>query len=96
MTKAAVWAKRIAEWRESGLGAAEFCMGREYSAKTLWYWSSKLGRASREAQPSRSAVQLVRMDARSAVAMARAHANPANQREKGRDDGRIPQTSAAL
>jgi len=61
MAKAAEWAKRVAEWRASGLGAAEFCAGREYSAKTLWYWSSKLGRAARETQPGQPAVRLVRV-----------------------------------
>lgn len=58
MAKETEWAKRVAEWRSSGLTAAEFCASHDYSAKTLWYWSSKLGRTSRESTPS---VRLVRV-----------------------------------
>jgi hypothetical protein len=60
MTKEAEWAERVAEWRSSGLTATEFCTGRDYSAKTLWYWSSKLGRASRD-DTGAPAVRLVRV-----------------------------------
>lgn len=60
MGKEAEWAQRVAEWRSSGLTAAEFCASHDYSAKTLWYWSSKLGRASRSATRT-SSVRLVRV-----------------------------------
>jgi hypothetical protein len=60
MANDAEWAKRVAEWRSSGLTAAVFCASREYSAKTLWYWSSKLGRASRNTT-DRPSVRLVRV-----------------------------------
>lgn len=60
MVKETEWAKRVAEWRSSGLTAAEFCAGRDYSVKTLWYWSSKLGRASRGATSTPN-VRLVRV-----------------------------------
>jgi transposase len=60
MTKEAEWTKRVAEWRSSGLTAAEFCASHDYSAKTLWYWSSKLGRASRDTTGTPS-VRLVRV-----------------------------------
>src|SRR6185312_13871765 len=58
--KEAEWAQRVAEWRSSGLTAAEFCASHDYSAKTLWYWSSKLGRASRHTTTT-SSVRLVRV-----------------------------------
>lgn len=32
----------MAQWRESGLTAAEFSRGREFSPKTLVWWSSRL------------------------------------------------------
>lgn len=67
MAKEAEWAKRVAEWRSSGLTAAEFCASRDYSAKTLWYWSSKLGRASRDATSTPSA-RLVRVARQQRVA----------------------------
>jgi hypothetical protein len=60
MAKEAEWAQRVAEWRSSGLTAAEFCASQDYSAKTLWYWSSKLGRASRGTKGT-ATVRLVRV-----------------------------------
>lgn len=45
MANASEWGKRVAAWRASGLTAEQFCAGREYSAKSLWHWSSRLGRA---------------------------------------------------
>ena len=60
MAKSSEWAKRVEEWRASGLKAKDFCVDRSYSAKSLWHWSSKLGRAAEE--PARKpAVQLVRV-----------------------------------
>jgi transposase len=44
MTKASEWAARVEAWRASGLSAQKYCAGREYSASTLLWWSSKLGR----------------------------------------------------
>jgi hypothetical protein len=38
------WKKRVASWRASGETAEEFSAGRPWSAKTLLWWSSRLGR----------------------------------------------------
>jgi transposase len=62
MAKAAEWTKRVAEWRASGVQAQEFCAGRGYSAKCLWHWSSKLGRAGAGASTREPAVRLVRVE----------------------------------
>ena len=42
MANAADWAERVAEWRASGVTAAQFCAGRDYAARTLLRWSSEL------------------------------------------------------
>ena len=51
------WSKRVAEWRESGLTAGEFCAGREFTVTGLYWWSSNLRRVSRRnrARPIRLA-----------------------------------------
>lgn len=36
----------MAAWRTSGVTAAQFCVGRDYAAKTLLRWSSELGQTS--------------------------------------------------
>lgn len=46
MAKAATWAKRVEAWRASGLSAAEFSDGTDFTAGTLRWWSSRLGRAA--------------------------------------------------
>jgi hypothetical protein len=61
MAKAEEWAKRVAEWRASGLKAQDFCATRGYSAKCLWHWSSKLGRAGGRTATCKPAVRLVRV-----------------------------------
>jgi hypothetical protein len=61
MAKAAEWAKRVAEWRASGLKAKDFCVDREFSPKSLWHWSSKLARAAEEHHARKPAVRLVRV-----------------------------------
>jgi transposase len=57
MAHAETWSERIAEWRASGLTAREFCSGRDFAVTALYWWSSKLGRASRtkRSQPVRLA-----------------------------------------
>jgi transposase len=67
MAKAAEWTKRVAEWRASGLKAQDFCVDRDYSAKSLWHWSSKLGRAAEEHHARKPAVRLVRVARQTAV-----------------------------
>lgn len=61
MAKAEEWTERVAEWRASGLKAKDFCVGRGYTAKSLWHWSSKLGHATDETPERESAVRLVRV-----------------------------------
>jgi len=40
----AIWKKRVASWRASGKTAKAFSAGRRWSAGTLLWWSSRLGR----------------------------------------------------
>lgn len=42
MATSSEWAERVAAWRASGLTAKAYCVGREFSAGTLHFWSSKL------------------------------------------------------
>lgn len=44
MADAETWAKRVAEWRASGLTAGEFAAGRGFGGSTLRWWASRLGR----------------------------------------------------
>jgi hypothetical protein len=45
MSKTAeIWKKRVASWRASGETAEAFSAGRGWSARTLRWWSSRLGR----------------------------------------------------
>jgi hypothetical protein len=37
------WARRVSEWRRSGLTAAEYCRGRDFAVSTLRWYSSQLG-----------------------------------------------------
>jgi hypothetical protein len=47
MANASEWSKRVASWRASGLSAEQFCVDKEYTAKSMWHWSSRLGRMGR-------------------------------------------------
>lgn len=40
------WSRRVAEWKESGVTAGEFCAGRDFTVTGLYWWSSYLRRAS--------------------------------------------------
>ena len=53
MTKASEWSARVQAWRASGKRAADFCAGREYSAKSLQWWSSRLKRMPAQAEVRR-------------------------------------------
>lgn len=48
---------RVEAWRQSGQSSREFCAGRGYAAKTLLWYSSRLGR---ETKKSRTAMVRVR------------------------------------
>ncbi|MBK6534147.1 MAG: hypothetical protein IPF99_32645 [Deltaproteobacteria bacterium] len=39
------WRERVGAWRASGLTAEAFASGKAFSASTLRWWSSRLGRA---------------------------------------------------
>lgn len=43
---AAKWAKRVAEWRKSGLTSVQFCEGREFSAGGLRHWAYRLAQGA--------------------------------------------------
>ena len=45
MANTETWRRRIAEWRSSGQTAEAFSSGKGYAAGTLFWWSSRLGRA---------------------------------------------------
>jgi hypothetical protein len=62
----AIWKKRVAEWRASGKTAEAFSVGRGWSAQTLRWWSSRLGRKA--SAPVVRVAQLVRTTASSSDA----------------------------
>ena len=61
----AQWVERIAAWRASGETAAQFASSQGYSAGSLRWWSSRLGRAAK-ARP----VALARVEVPKRVAAA--------------------------
>jgi transposase len=65
MANTETWRRRIAEWRSSGQTAEAFSRGKGYAAGTLFWWSSRLGRASPTAvsdtRGARSGVRLARV-----------------------------------
>lgn len=56
-----IWKKRVASWRASGKTAEKYSAGRAWSAGTLLWWSSRLGREA--APPAVRIAQLVRSPA---------------------------------
>jgi hypothetical protein len=56
-----IWKKRVASWRASGKTAEKYSAGRGWSAGTLFWWSSRLGREA--APPTVRIAQLVRSPA---------------------------------
>ncbi|MFB1484572.1 hypothetical protein [Corallococcus sp. RDP092CA] len=47
MANAELWRKRVADWRASGLSAAEHCKGQEFTTGPLYRWSSRLAGTAR-------------------------------------------------
>ncbi len=41
--KAKTWARRVAQWRASGLTSERFCEGRDFTAGGLRHWAYRLG-----------------------------------------------------
>jgi len=60
MTTTKLWSERVTAWRASGETASAFASGRGYSASTLRWWSSRLGRA-KEGVPRVAEVRLARV-----------------------------------
>jgi hypothetical protein len=56
-----IWKKRVASWRASGKTAEKYSAGRGWSAGTLLWWSSRLGREA--SPPAVRIAQLVRSPA---------------------------------
>lgn len=72
-----VWSKRVAEWRASGLTAAEFAVGRGFAGATLKWWSSELGAEAQRTDASpRSRGPVVRLAQVVRVPPARAASAP--------------------
>ena len=59
MAKETQWRERVAEWRASGLSAERFCADKDYTAKSLWHWSSRFGRLRRSSSPSKRETRAV-------------------------------------
>jgi|SRR5437868_11297386 len=57
--KKETWKKRVADWRASGETAKRYSAGRGWSAGTLLWWSSRLGREA-PPLPTVRIAQLVR------------------------------------
>ncbi len=52
------WAKRVAEWKASGLSSPEFCTGKEFTAGGLRHWAYRLEHGD---PPRRRRVRLARV-----------------------------------
>ena len=61
MTKAAEWSVRVKQWRASGRSAREYCRGKDFTAATLLWWSSRLRRAGAGPGAATAPVRLARV-----------------------------------
>jgi transposase len=62
MVDAATWAKRVSEWKASGLSSEAFCEGKDFTAGGLRYMAHRLARArSRPSPKSQPTVRLARV-----------------------------------
>lgn len=57
MSKQRDWAAEVEAWRASGQSARQYCEAQEYSATTLYWWSSHLkrGQGAQSIKPVRLA-----------------------------------------
>jgi len=65
-----VWARRVAQWKASGLTSKEFCEGKSFTHGGLRHWATRLRRRElpgQEAESSDTVVRLARVVHRSAV-----------------------------
>lgn len=60
MADAAVWRKRVAAWRSSGLTAAVFCVEQGLELGSLRYWTQRLRRDDEAPTPPVRLAQVVR------------------------------------
>ena len=60
MADTELWKKRVADWRASGVSAAEYCKGQAFTTGTLYRWSSRLADAARVEGAALPLVRLVR------------------------------------
>jgi transposase len=69
MTTTEKWAKRIEEWRASGLTSDRFCEGRDFTANGLRNWACRLGMTKRrQRKPKVRFARVVRVRAAASVA----------------------------
>jgi transposase len=60
MTNESEWPARVSAWRASGKSAREFCVDKDYSATTLYWWASRLKRDG-QAKPRHKPMRLARV-----------------------------------
>jgi transposase len=60
MTNIAMWAKRVAEWRSSGLTSVQFCEGKPFTAGGLRHAAHQLREEQRN-QPAKPRVRMARV-----------------------------------
>ena len=59
MANAALWEKRVEQWRASGLSSKDFCDGQDFTAGALRYWAHQLQK--QQGQPAQAPPQRVRL-----------------------------------
>ena len=57
-----VWARRVGEWRRSGVSASRFCRGRGFAVSTFRWWAWRLG-SSGEAAAECAGLVRIEVDA---------------------------------
>lgn len=55
------WAKRVSEWRSSGLTSTAYCEGKPFTAGGLRYWAHRLSRGRQQDRPAVRVARLVRV-----------------------------------
>jgi hypothetical protein len=81
--KAAIWARRVAEWKSSGLTSEAYCAGRNFTAGGLRHWSHRLGKTvARDAE--RPSVRLARVVRRRTGTSSAARGAPVEAKADGR------------
>jgi len=61
MANEATWMKRVADWRASGLTAAEFCSGKDFTLSALRYWTYRPSQARAPRSEGSAKVQRPRL-----------------------------------